>query len=34
MTPQNMWFEHDGPQDDLLSDLDGPAYLLLVTDTD
>ena len=31
-TPQNIWFEHDGPQNHLLSDLDGPAHLLLVTD--
>ena len=27
-----MWFERDGPEDHLLSDLDGPAYFLLVMD--
>ena len=27
-----MWFEHDDPQDHLLSDLDGPVDLLLITD--
>ena len=26
------WFEHNGPQDHLLSDLDGPAHFLLITD--
>ena len=27
-----MWFEHDGQQDNILSDLDGPAHFLLVRD--
>ena len=32
LTPQNMWFEHDDPQDHLLLDSDGPAHFLLVLD--
>ena len=28
----NLWFDHDGPQDHLPSDLDGSAHFLLVTD--
>ena len=32
VTPKNIWFEHDGSQDHLLSDFDGSAHFVLVTD--